>query len=108
MKPFERYYLPEILTHLRREGFVIEPNKDGYLRMECPLCNDPYGNSFRVIPETQSFYCNNCGTGGRVNKFMRVWKFMSHNQVAKYFAKWREFDEELEFKAPIKEEKVAR
>jgi len=95
MSAYLRPELPEILSHLRREGFKIEPNKDGYFRMECPLCNDVYGTSFRVIPETQSFYCNHCTTGGKINKFMRLWKLMSHNQVADYFAKLKKLDEEL-------------
>jgi len=104
MRPGYTNNLPEILTHLRREGFIIEPNKDGYLRMECPLCDDPYGDSFRVIPRTQSFYCNHCATGGKINKFMRLWKEWSHNDVAHYFAKLAKLDEDMAFVLPRRKE----
>lgn len=80
---------PEISQQLRREGLKIFSNSSGFFRMQCPFCYKE-GLTLRVNIRTQEFFCTKCREGGKIDRFIKLYKALSWTQA------WKYLTEELE------------
>ena len=63
--------------------YGLTPNRAGF--MDCPFHHESR-SSFRVYPNTNSFYCFSCNQGGDVITFIGLMENLSSLEAARYLA----------------------
>jgi len=64
-------YMDEVIYKQREGYYELKPDLTAYEWCKCPL-HDEDTPSFKYYPETNTFYCFGCNTGGDIIKLHQV------------------------------------